>query len=130
MKAITIAGRLTKDAELRRLQDGTPVMNFSVAVDDGYGASKKAMFFDCSMFGTRGQALEQHLTKATQVVVSGDFGKREHDGKTYLMVRVNDVTLMGGKPQSDAPARRQEPAGSYGQRDELSDEIPFLMEWR
>jgi single-strand DNA-binding protein len=131
MKNIVISGRTGKDAELRRLQDGTPVLSFSVAVDDGYGESKKTMWFDCSMFGARGQALEKHLVKGTPVTAAGDFGKREHEGKTYLQVRVNDVTLQGGKPQSDAPARtkREEPAGSYGAPD-LSDEIPFVMEWR
>lgn len=36
MKNITIAGRLGKAAELRRLQDGTPVLSFTVAVDDGW----------------------------------------------------------------------------------------------
>ncbi len=37
MKQITIAGRLGKDAELRRTQGGDPVLSFPVAVDDGYG---------------------------------------------------------------------------------------------
>lgn len=130
MKNITIAGRTTRDAELRRLQDGTPVLSFSVAVDDRVSKDKGTLYFDCSMFGNRAAALEQHITKGTALTVSGDLGRREHDGKTYLQVRVNDVTLQGGKPQSDAPARkREEPAGSYGHA-ALDEEIPFLMEWR
>jgi single-strand DNA-binding protein len=133
MKNIVISGRTGKDAELRRLQDGTPVLSFSVAVDDGFGESKKTMWFDCSMFGNRGQALEKHLVKGTPVTVAGDFGEREHAGKVYKQIRVNDVTLQGmAKEQtSTTPARtkREEPAGSYGAPD-LSDEIPFVMEWR
>lgn len=128
MKNITIAGRTTRDAELRRLQDGTPVLSFSVAVDDRVSKDKGTLYFDCSMFGNRAAALEQHITKGTALTVSGDLGRREHDGKTYLQVRVNDVTLQGAKPQSDAPARkREEPAGSYGQTEELDDldELPF-----
>jgi single-strand DNA-binding protein len=129
MKSITIAGRTGKDAELRRLQDGTPVLSFSVAVDDGYGESKKTMWFDCAFYGNRGAALEKHLVKGTPVTVAGDFGKREHEGKTYLQVRVNDLDMQGSaKPQSDAPARtkREEPAGSYGAPDlDDLDEVPF-----
>jgi single-strand DNA-binding protein len=132
MKAIVISGRLGKDAELRRTQGGDPVLSFSVAVDDGYGEGKRTMWFECSVFGNRAQALEQHLKKGTSVSVSGAFGTREYDGKTYLQIRVNDVTFIGNAPAKDErPApRKQEPAGSYGMADELSDEIPFMMEWR
>jgi single-strand DNA-binding protein len=130
MKSITIAGRTTRDAELRRTNDGTAVLAFSVAVDDRVSKEKGTLFFDCSMFGNRATALEQHMVKGTAVTVSGDLGTREHGGKTYLQVRVNDVTLQGAKPQS-SPARteREEPAGSYGAPD-LDDQIPFAPEWR
>lgn len=130
MKSIVIAGRTGKDAELRHTQDGTAVLQFSVAVDDGYGDRKKTLWFDCSLFGKRGQSLESHMRKGSQVTVSGDFSTREHDGKTYMQVRVNDLTLQGGKPSEDR-APRQEPEGSYGGRQiDLDDEVPFSMEWR
>lgn len=140
MKSIVIAGRMTKDAELRRLaNDGTLVLSWGVAVDDGYGQNKRALFFDCSLFGKRGEALEQHMLKGTSITVSGDLSTREHNGKTYLTVRVSDVTLQGGKPAQSRPVSASgvdergggypghpddEPGGSYGQR-ELDDEIPF-----
>jgi single-strand DNA-binding protein len=125
MKSITIAGRTTRDAELRRTNDGTAVLAFSVAVDDRVSKEKGTLFFDCSMFGNRATALGQHMVKGTAVTVSGDLGTREHGGKTYLQIRVNDVTLQGGKPQSDAPARskREEPAKAFA--DDLDDDLPF-----
>lgn len=123
MKNITIAGRLTKDAEFRRTQGGDPVLGFSVAVDDGYGQNKSTLFFDCSLWGKRGESLLPHLKKGGSVTVSGDFSRREHDGKTYLTVRANDITLQGGKPEG----RKSEPQpddGSYGNEPD-SDEVPF-----
>jgi len=101
MKNITLAGRLTKDAELRHLNNGDPVANFSVAVDDRSGGEKKGLFFEASLFGKRGEALAPHLVKGASVTIAGDFGTREYNGKTYLTVRVNDVTLQGGKPSSE-----------------------------
>lgn len=128
MKSITIAGRTGKNAELRRTQDGTQVLSFSVAVDDGYGDRKKTLWFDCSLFGKRGAALEPILPKGTSVTVSGDFSTREHDGKIYLQVRVNDVTLQGGKPEGGRTGTSQPKAsdfsGAYGGND-LNSEIPF-----
>lgn len=141
MKNITIAGRLGKAAELRRLQDGTPVLSFTVAVDDGWGERKRTLWFDCSLFGKRGEPLEQYMPKGTPVTVSGDLSTREYEGKTYLTVRVNEVTLQGGKQedrQDSRPARqeqgmydRDDPrtgGGSYA--DTLNDDLPFAPEWR
>lgn len=134
MKNITLAGRTGKAAELRRLQDGTPVLSFSVAVDDGWGERKRTMWFDCSLFGKRGEPLEQYMPKGTAVAVSGDLSTREHEGKTYLTVRVNEVTLQGGKSEGQSQQRSsgtkqqsygEQSGGSYGGTDDLSDEIPF-----
>ena len=129
MKVITIAGRIGKSAELRRTQGGDPILSFPVAVDDGYGDRKKTIWFDCRLWGKRGQSLEGHLAKGTAVTVSGDFSTREHDGKTYLQVRVNDLTLQGGKSQSDRGPSQSgygEQQSSYGDAPaDLDDEIPF-----
>lgn len=132
MKNIVISGRTGKNAELRRKADGTPVLSFTVAVDDGYGENKGTMWFDCALYGNRGAALEKHLVKGTPVTVAGELGKREHEGRTYLQVRVSDLDMQGmAKEQSSTtPARqtkREEPAGSYGAPvlDDDMDEVPF-----
>jgi single-strand DNA-binding protein len=110
MKNITLAGRLTRDAESRTV-GSDKVTNFSVAVDDRAGREKTTLFFDCSLWGKRGEALSQYLTKGSSVTVTGDLGKREHDGETYLTVRVNDVTLQGGKQQPSSEDFRNADAG-------------------
>jgi single-strand DNA-binding protein len=125
MKSITIAGRTTRDAELRRTNDGTAVLAFSVAVDDRVSKEKGTLFFDCSMFGNRATALEQHMVKGTAVTVSGDLGTREHGGKTYLQIRVNDVTLQGGKPQSSPVPERQTNVERAPTFEDDGDMIPF-----
>ena len=132
MKNITIAGRITRDAVTRNTQQGDKVTGFSVAVDDGFGQNKRAIFFDCSLWGKRGDSLAQHLTKGAQVTVSGDLSTREHEGKTYLTVRVADVTLQG-KPQGNQGGGRpddydrQSSGSQQGSRSEYddSDVIPF-----
>lgn len=131
MKTICIAGRVGKDAQFRRTQNGDAVLSFTVAVDDGFGENKRTMWFDCSLWGKRGQTLEAMLRKGKEVTVSGDLSTREHEGKTYLTVRVNDVTLQGGSA-GDKPARSQrdeQPRGGSLPAD-LDDSIPFGPEWR
>jgi single-strand DNA-binding protein len=127
MKNLTIAGRLTKDATTRDA-GSDKVTGFSVAVDDRNGKEKTTLFFDCSIWGKRGESLAQYLTKGTSVTASGDLGTREYEGKTYLTLRVDQVTLQGGKPAASdssegfsGPAGKASPASTY----DLSDDIPF-----
>lgn len=136
MKSICIAGNIGKDAVTRTTQGGEKVTGFSVAVEERQGQEKRTIWFDVSIWGKRGDALSQYLTKGSRVAVSGDLSTREHDGRTYLTVRADQVTLLGGKtdggssggygggndqPRSGAPA---------GGRSDYGDEIPFSMEWR
>jgi single-strand DNA-binding protein len=134
MKAVCIAGRLGKAAELRRLQDGTPVLSFSVAVDEGWGDKKRTIWFDCSMFGKRGETLKDMLPKGKEVTVSGDLSTREYEGKTYLTVRVNEVTLQGGRSDDDRQergnSRPQTEQRGGGYADDMNDDLPFAAEWR
>jgi len=131
MKSITIAGRLTRDAVVRDA-GSDKVTGFSVAVDDRSSKEKATLFFDCSLWGKRGESLAQYLTKGSSVTVSGDFGKREHEGKTYFTVRVNDVTLQGGKSdgergstRDESETRQTETKSSHSQSYDLNDDIPF-----
>lgn len=124
MKNITIAGNIGRDAVLRTTQGGDQVSGFPVAVDDGYGDKKRTLWFDVSLWGQRAIALTPHLTKGTKVAVSGDLSTREHEGKMYLTVRANEVTLQGGgeKQEREASSQSQsKPSPSFG----LDSEIPF-----
>lgn len=127
MKNITIAGGVTRDAVTRQTQGGDSVCGFSVAVDDRRGQDKTTLYFDVSIWGKRGDALAQYLTKGSRVAVSGDLGTREHDGKTYLTVRAEQVTLMGGGQggQQQGNARQQSYDAQKPQDTVDTSDIPF-----
>ena len=107
MKNITIAGRVGKDATLRSTGKDN-VLSFPVATDDGYGKDKKTMWFDCSVWGKRGETLESMLSKGTAVTVAGELGTRVHEANTYLTVNVANVTLQGGGERRGNDESRQE----------------------
>ena len=122
MKAIIIAGNIGKDAEVRSTQGGDKVTGWTVAVEDRTGKEKSTIWFDCTLWGKRGESLAQYLTKGSKVCVSGELSTREHNGKTYLTIRAEQVTLMGGKPEGQREERREDPPA---QRNDMDDEIPF-----
>lgn len=133
MNVFTFSGNLGNDCRTNTVS-GQTVVNFSVACKSGFGDKAQTNWIDCALWGKRGESLQQYLTKGAQVVVSGELGTREHDGKTYLTVRVNDVSLVGGKQQQSVPApqqvapRQQAPAQQRAPMEppiDFDDDIPF-----
>jgi single-strand DNA-binding protein len=125
MKNIFIAGNVGKSAETRQTPAGQSVTSWTVAVEERIGQEKVTFWFDCVMWGTRGEKVAPYITKGGKVAVSGDLTRREYEGKTYLGVKVDQVTLMGGgADRSDEPradARKADPARAS----DYDDEIPF-----
>lgn len=126
MKNITILGNITRDATVRTTQGGDKVAGFSVAVSDGFGQAKRSMFFDCSLWGARGEKLAPMLTKGSKVCVTGDLSTREHEGRTYLTIRAADVTLAGGGQREErAPINDRAMQAPASVADDLGDDLPF-----
>ena len=126
MQVLTIAGTLGRDAELRETPSGESVAGFSVAVDNGKdksGNRRDATWYDASLWGKRGQGLAQYLTKGTKVTITGRPTAREHNGKVYMGVSVDQITLQGGG-QDRQPASG-DGYGAPAQGFEDSSEIPF-----
>ncbi len=120
MKTICISGNLTKDCELRKTQTGLEVAGFSVAVNDR--RTKEVIYFDCSYWGKGGSAVSPWLKKGQSVVINGDFGTREYNGKTYLTCNVNSLDLTGNKTNQSNDSSYQ---AFVPQSNDLDDEIPF-----
>jgi single-strand DNA-binding protein len=86
------------------------------------------------MWGKRGESVLPYLKDKTQIALSGELANREYtdkDGqKRYsLEVRVNDLTLLGGKqdgqgqpPQSQQSQKPQQQKPAF---DDLGDDVPF-----
>lgn len=137
MNVFTCIGRVGKDAVLRHTQGGDPVAGWSLAVDAGYGDKKVTTWLDCSLWGKRAETLAPMIAKGDRLGVSGELSTREHDGKTYVTLRVSDVTLLGEKkpdsgqrpqsPRGGGPARPQRSTGATGGDDPFPDDsIPFV----
>jgi single-strand DNA-binding protein len=101
IKAV-LTGRLGKPAEVRALQGGRSVINFNVAVDQGYGDKKTTLWVECSYF-TEKTGVAQYLQKGTSVAVFGEPSLRqwESNGKSgaSFTLNVSQVELTGGKQE-------------------------------
>ena len=130
MNVISFDGRLTKDAELKQLQNNT-VCNFDVACNTGYGDRKKTIYFRCDLWNKRAESLHSYLTKGIQVFVSGELSTEEYtnkngDIKTNLKCRINDLTF-GAESRNNEKIQSSEQNNEKIQQDPTidDDEIPF-----
>ena len=127
MNVWNFVGRLARDAEVKYI-DTYAVAGFTTAVDSGYGDKKQTTWVKCEMWGKRGESVAPYLVKGTQVAVSGEVTNREYTDKdgnksTSLELRVNDLTLVGGK--SAEGSSRDEPERKNKKDAELDDDVPF-----
>ena len=131
----TILGRLGRDPELKTLNSGSAVLNFTLATDHGFGENKQPMWIRCAIFGKRAETLNQYLAKGSQVLVQGELHTREWEKKdgtmaTELECRVAELEFAGGKsdgqqqsaPQQSGAAPKPAPQSGGGIAD---DDVPF-----
>ena len=131
MNVLTFTGNLGKDAEQKYTAKGDSIVSFSVACKAGFGDKESTTWVRCSLFGKRGESVLPYLNKGQLVGISGEFSAREWDDKegqkrTSIECRVNDVTLLGKKqdsqPQPSSPPRQTAPAKASNWEEE---QIPF-----
>ena len=104
---VMISGNLTRDAEIRSTQSGMAILGFGVAVNDRRKNPQTGdwedypNFVDCTMFGTRGEKLQQYLTKGTKVAIEGKlrYSSWERDGqrRSKLEVIVDELEFMSSR---------------------------------
>lgn len=102
---VIVIGRLTRDAELKYTRSGSAISNLSIANTktrkDGDQWVEETNFFEATLFGRQGEALNQYLLKGTQVSLTGelDYQSWEKDGqkRSKVIIKVNNIQLLGSK---------------------------------
>lgn len=138
MNVFTATARIGADAEQRYTPSGDSVVSFNAAVDSGFGDNKVTTWVKCTLWGKRGESVLPYLKKGGQVAISGELANRkwqDKDGQDRysLEVRLNDVTLIGGKQEgvqkpnahSDCYSNQPQKKNPPPSFDDLESDIPF-----
>lgn len=145
LNTVSIAGRLTRDSELKYSGGGLAILRCSLAVNsrrrDASGEwVDEANFFDFTLFGKQAEALQSYLLKGRPVAVSGELrqDRWESEGQTRSRVYVlaNNVMLLGGSGGGEGVPSRASGTESSGVQtkpatvsrsipDDFEDDIPF-----
>lgn len=137
LNRVDIIGNLGADPEIRRLNDGSPVVNLRVACTDTWrdkntGDRKERTEWVQVVIFNEGLAkvAEQYLKKGSKVFVSGSLQTRkwEKDGVDRYTTEVVLQKFRGELVLLDKPdgAAKQDNRTSYDDADDdLGPEIPF-----
>ena len=103
INTVVIAGRTTKDPEIKVTPSGTAVLSLSLAVND---TKKNAQgewedvvdFFDCKVFGKRAESLAQYIPKGSKLTINGRLHQdrwQAQDGtnRSRVSIIVQDIEL-------------------------------------
>jgi len=143
---LTIIGNMVKDAELKYTNSGTAITKLTIAVNrsvkKGDNWEDEASFFEVSLWGKRGESLNQYLLKGTKIAVNGSLKQEtwEQDGnkRSKVIIMADNIQLLGGKKdnsnggqsnQSQNVNNNYNSSQSYNQKPvnngNFEDDIPF-----
>lgn len=81
--AISLTGRVTADLEPQNSQNGTPYVQFYVAVNNGYGEHQHPNFYQCVLFGKAVErAINAGVQKGSLLFITGDLDLVEYTRKS------------------------------------------------
>ena len=138
--------RLGRDAEVRYVPSGEPVVNLSLAFSYGkrdQDGKRQTTWIEAGLWGKRAETLAPYLLKGQQVWVSVSdlhietFTKSDGTQGHKLVGRIQDLEFAGGKNgetaqpatrSASAPAQnapRKEPVAAGSGFDDMDSDIPF-----
>lgn len=100
-------GRLVKDPELRKANNGTSICNVVLAIDNSLKEADGTigtLFLDAKTFGDKADNIVKYCHKGSKVAVGGSLNQREFirqdgsKGKVIYLV-IDDVEFLDPKPQ-------------------------------
>ena len=127
---IELIGRLTRTPNLQFSPNGTPICNFSIAVNkkDKGGEGDSVTYFDVIAFKKRAELCAAHLNTGKLVFIKGDPQIRkweDKDGKKHnkFEIILQRIQFLSAKP-NQGPSRAPEQTDDFvPEHDE--DDIPL-----
>lgn len=110
LNKIILMGRLTRNPELRRTQNGTAVVSFSLAVDRDFknqAGEKETDFIDIVAWRSTAEFVSKYFTKGRMAVVEGrlqmrDWKDRDGNSRRSFEVLADSVYFGDSRKVSDS----------------------------
>ena|SRR5688572_16012345 len=138
---VILIGRLGKDPEVRNLENGVSVANFTMATSESYkdrttGEKKEVTeWHNIVLWRGLAEISQKYLHKGDLVYIEGKLRTRswEREGVTRYTTEIvaDNMTMLGSRSGGGSaeygsrPQERTAPEPSYGTPGDSTDDLPF-----
>mgnify|MGYP003289842565 CR=1 FL=1 len=96
LNQVVLIGRITKDLELKRLNDGTALTTFSIAVNRDFknqNGEYQTDFINCVAWRNQAEFMATYLKKGYQICVVGSLQQRQYEDANGIKRTTYDVVV-------------------------------------
>lgn len=116
MNRIILAGRLTRDPEIRTYGDDKKLCRYSIAVNRRFANAegvREADFFDCVNFGGSAEFVTKYFHKGDPIIIDGEmrtenYTDKDGNNRISYSVNVNSVEFSPGGRKHDSNSEPSE----------------------
>ncbi len=126
LNKVILAGRLTRDPELRSTQTGTPMLSFTVAIDRNYvpqgQTERPSDFIYCIAWRQNAEFISKYFHKGSPICIEGNIQSRSFtDAQGQRRSSMEVVVDRANFVESAGSGQRQAPAAAQVQ----NEGVPF-----
>lgn len=138
---VILVGNVGADPEMKRTQDGRPVVNLSLATSESWkdrtsGERKEKTEWHRVVIFNEGlcKVAEQYVKKGAKLYLEGQIQTRkwtDKDGKDKYSTEIvlngygSTLTMLDGPGKQDEAPRRRGSMSDRAMNDEITDDVPF-----
>jgi len=138
---VILVGNLGQDPEVRSMQDGSPIVNLSIATSENWRDKntgerrEKTEWHRVVVFNENlAKIAQQYLKKGSKVYVEGQLHTRKwqdqsgvdkYSTEVVLQRFRGELTMLDGRDGGDSRQTNQQSTSNQGGAADLDDEIPF-----
>ena len=151
LNKVLLMGHLTRDPELRVTPRGTPICQFSLAINRTFklesGETRdEVIYVDVEAWGKQGETIAKHVTKGRPLYVEGRLrldqweDKNTKEKRSRMKVVLEQFQFLGSPPAqapakepaqapakepAQAPAKEAAPAPGQASSPDQDEDVPF-----
>lgn len=142
---VILIGHLGKDPEVRHLEGGNAVANFTLATTETFlrdgNRIEQTEWHNIVLWRGLAEIAEKYLTKGKQVYIEGKIRTRSYEDKDGIKKYITEIvadslTMLGSKSETKAPinpvpnssnytVKPSSSTDSYSNEGNLDDGLPF-----
>ncbi len=131
MNKVIAKGRLTKNIERQTTVNNKTVVQFTLAINEGYGENQKTNFIKCEAWNALAENLSKYCEKGSLLLIEGrikteSYNDQNGQKKSTFKVIVQNIEFLDNKKNKPYIEEKEASFQEFTNEIELTDDLlPF-----